>query len=133
MSCPCDVADGAAEFPDNIACVLVSGFGSTAPSKKKYLGHKTGLLDKPTITIKVFIETALDAAFFLEWWVVELDYNTKPFIIDLPYFGIRKKWTASIIGQMPESLVTGEVRDVKLKLKIHDDLLEAIQNHKCEV
>ena len=132
MNCDCDVTSGVKEFPDNLVCVLVDGFGSTVPRKKKYLGGKNRLVDFLTITIEVLVKSEVDAAVLLEWWVSELDYGTKTFLIYLPYFGIRKKWTASIVGDMPETIVIGKTRNVKLRLKIYDDLSESILKNKCK-
>lgn len=133
MSCVCDVTDGAREFPDNLVCVITDGFTGTAPRKKKYLGNKASLVDKATVSITILVRDETEAAIFLEWWVSELDYGVNPFTINVPFFGISRGWNVLAIGDMTDYLKIGTVREVKMKLRILNDLSEAISNNECEV
>ena len=69
------------------------------PKKKKYLGGKTALVESPVASIEVFVESEVDQACFLEWWVKELNYGTESFTINLPFFGIWKDWTVTVMGE----------------------------------
>lgn len=131
MSCQCDLTTFPRAFPDNLVFLLDDDRKNMIPKKKRYLGKKTALVKKPTMNVSVIIESELDQAVFLEFWVTELNYGTELFTIKAPFFGIWHDWTVSVIGDMEERPSKGW-SDIKLGLKIEDDISEVIESMQCE-
>jgi len=123
----CVVLNGVREFPNNLSYILVDSFTSTAPRKIRGLGSRSLLGRESTVSIRVHIQSDIEMAIFSEWWITELEYGTLDFTIEIPFFGINKVWTAKISSEISESIISGEVREITLELKILNHLDVAMQ------
>lgn len=117
-------------FPESLVYILVDGFSATVPQKKRGLGRRTMLTKSPTASIKVLLTANTDTAVFTEWWVSEIDYGTKQFIIEETFFGIKREWLVSAKNDITQALQIGHTSEIVLELKIHDDLKEVIKNQE---
>lgn len=132
MPCECSILNGVREFPDNLSYILVDSFTSTAPRKMRGLGSRSLLEREATVSMKVLTQSEMEMAIFSEWWVTELEYGTLDFTIEIPFFGIRKTWTAKITSDMTEVLKLGESREISIQLKIINHLVTAMDGSNYE-
>lgn len=123
----CVLNNGVREFPDGLACILVSGFSQTIKPKKNYLGGKSKVIN-PTGKIEVLVKSDLEYTIFTDWYISEIDYGNNDFTIEAPFFGLKRKWNVKIVGDVSASNSSQFVRKVQLNLEILDDVATVLVN-----
>ena len=77
-------------------CVLVKGYAATERKNKRYLGkHRSHTEERNSITCTILANSPDKQNAFANWYRDELNGGVDPFIIVLPYFGL--KWKMVVV------------------------------------
>jgi len=114
--------DSTDRFPTQLADITVSGFSASASLGIRCLNNKVINDRNNNVSFTFLFKEKEQSAGFLGWYVNNLEYGTKEFLVDVPMFGIMKTWRCIFTTKLAENVTSVEVRKISMTARILDDL-----------
>jgi len=114
--------DSTDRFPTQLADITVSGFSASASLGIRCLNKKVINNSNNNVSFTFLFKEKEQSAGFLGWYINNLKYGTKEFLVDVPMFGIMKTWRCVFTTKLAENVTSVEVRKISMTARILDDL-----------
>jgi len=114
--------DSTEVFPAQLATVIAEGFSSNFKKGIACLNNRVVANNNNSVSLTFLFKEKEQSAGFLGWYVNNLEYGTKEFLIDVPMFGIYKTWRCVFTSDLAENVISTEVRKITMKARILDDI-----------
>jgi len=114
-------------FPDSIACISAEGYSEKSEKIIKGFGGKT-IAQYPTVKLRAIAETEEEIQQFNYWYYVDCNSGENNFVIDIPFAGVSKEWSARIISSVDSTLAgnSKNLRYFDFEIEILDDVSNAL-------
>lgn len=107
-------------FPEEVGCVVVSGYAESSGSTIKCLSGYDKRTTKELLTATIFIESREMLANYAGWFVNELTYGNDDFYITLPFMGTTNTWKVTLTNDLLNSLLHTKISEITMELEMLD-------------
>ena len=110
-------------YPEELGCIVVDGYTETSGSSMSYCLGKTNVRKVNEVMVgKIMLTDAASLSKLVSWYVNELSYGNESFTVSLPFMGTTAVWSVKFIDTLVQSLISGQIGTVAIKLEMLDYL-----------